>query len=68
MHGDWNPGGGILHIVPNELNQAIKGHTPLASHLGVLARDGGLLPLTYKSWLYVPKENKERIWREIKVT
>ncbi|KAG5533501.1 hypothetical protein RHGRI_027620 [Rhododendron griersonianum] len=68
MHGDWNPGGGMLHIVPNELNQTVEGHTPLASHLGVLARDGSLLPLTYKSWHYVPKENKERIWREIKET
>ncbi|KAI8563133.1 hypothetical protein RHMOL_Rhmol03G0089100 [Rhododendron molle] len=66
MHGDWNPGGGMLHIVPNEVNQTVEGHTPLASHLGVLARDGSLLPLTYKSWHYVPKENKERIWREIK--
>ncbi|KAG5549549.1 hypothetical protein RHGRI_014767 [Rhododendron griersonianum] len=66
MHGDWNPGGGMLHIVPNELNQTVEGHTPLASHLGVLARNGSLLPLTYKSWHYVPKENKERIWREIK--
>ncbi|CAL5433380.1 unnamed protein product [Camellia sinensis] len=68
MHGsDWNPSGGILHIVPNELNQVVDGYTPLASRLGVLARDGNLMPLTYRTWSHVPKENKERIWREIKV-
>ncbi|KAL7162111.1 hypothetical protein ACSBR2_042562 [Camellia fascicularis] len=38
IHGsDWNPSGGILHIVPNELNQVVDGHTALASRLGVLA-------------------------------
>ena len=68
MHGsDWNPSGGILHIVPNELNQVVDGYTPLASRLGVLARDGKLMPLTYRTWSHVPKENKERIWREVKV-
>ena len=68
MHGsDWNPSGGILHIVPNELNQVVDGYTPLASRLGVLARDGNLMPLTYRTWSHVPKENKERIWREVKV-
>ncbi|CAL5391489.1 unnamed protein product [Camellia sinensis] len=68
MHGsDWNPSGGILHIVPNELNQVVDGYTPLASCLGVLARDGNLMPLTYRTWSHVPKENKERIWREVKV-
>ncbi|CAL5430025.1 unnamed protein product [Camellia sinensis] len=67
MHGsDWNPSGGILHIVPNELNQVVDGYTPLASRLGVLARDGNLMPLTYRTWSHVPKENKERIWREVK--
>ncbi|XP_028086513.1 uncharacterized protein LOC114287384 [Camellia sinensis] len=31
MHAsDWNPSGGILHIVPNELNQVVDGYTPLA--------------------------------------
>ena len=67
MHGDWNSNGGILHIVANELSQVIEGHTLLASHLGVLARDGNLAPLTYKSWHHVPNENKEKNWREIKV-
>ncbi|CAL5391736.1 unnamed protein product [Camellia sinensis] len=68
MHGsDWNPSGGILHIVPNELNQVVDGYTPLASRLGVLARDGNLMPLTYRTWSHVTKENKERIWREVKV-
>ncbi|CAL5415414.1 unnamed protein product [Camellia sinensis] len=68
MHGsDWNPSGGILHIVPNELNQVVDGYTPLASRLGVLARDGNLMPLTYRTWSHVPKENKERIWREVKI-
>ncbi|CAL5356293.1 unnamed protein product [Camellia sinensis] len=67
MHGsDWNPSGGILHIVPNELNQVVDGYTPLASRLGVLARDGNLMPLTYRTWSHVPKENKERILREVK--
>ncbi|CAL5327514.1 unnamed protein product [Camellia sinensis] len=64
---DWNPSGGILHIAPNELSQVVEGYTPLASCLGVLARDGNLMPLTYRTWSYVLKENKERIWREVKV-
>ncbi|CAL5348724.1 unnamed protein product [Camellia sinensis] len=68
MHGsDWNPSGGILHIVSNELNQVVDGYTPLASRLSVLAQDGNLTPLTYRTWNHIPKENKERIWREAKI-
>ncbi|XP_028076690.1 uncharacterized protein LOC114278759 [Camellia sinensis] len=45
---------------------SVEGYTPLASHLGILARDGSLAPLTFTTWHYVPKQNKDNIWREIK--
>ncbi|CAL5355162.1 unnamed protein product [Camellia sinensis] len=48
------------------MNQVVEGYTPLASHLGVLARDGSLAPLTFTTWHYVPQQNKDNIWREIK--
>ncbi|CAL5416292.1 unnamed protein product [Camellia sinensis] len=67
VHGQWGTSeDGILKVVPNELNQVVEGHTSLASHLGVLARDGSLAPLTFMTWHYVPKQNKDNIWREIK--
>ncbi|CAL5376862.1 unnamed protein product [Camellia sinensis] len=67
VHGQWGTSeDGILKVVPNELHQVVEGHTSLASHLGVLARDGSLAPLTFTTWHYVPKQNKDNIWREIK--
>ncbi|CAL5356881.1 unnamed protein product [Camellia sinensis] len=67
VHGQWGTSeDGILKVVPNELNQVVEGHTSLASHLGVLARDGSLAPLTFTTWHYVPKQNRDNIWREIK--
>ncbi|CAL5342600.1 unnamed protein product [Camellia sinensis] len=67
VHGQWGTSeDGILKVVPNELNQVVEGHTSLASHLGVLAQDGSLAPLTFMTWHYVPKQNKDNIWREIK--
>ncbi|KAL7183496.1 hypothetical protein ACSBR2_025822 [Camellia fascicularis] len=67
VHGQWGTSeDGILKVVPNELNQVVEGHISLASHLGVLARDGSLAPLNFTTWHYVPKQNKDNIWREIK--
>ncbi|KAL7232169.1 hypothetical protein ACSBR2_010231 [Camellia fascicularis] len=67
VHGQWdNSDDGVLKLVSNELNQVVEGYTPLASHLGVLARDGSLAPLTFTTWHYVPQQNKDNIWREIK--
>ncbi|CAL5392592.1 unnamed protein product [Camellia sinensis] len=67
VHGQWGTSeDGILKVVPNELHQVVEGHTSLASHLGVLARDGSLAPLTFTTWHYVPKQNKDNIWRQIK--
>ncbi|KAL7251019.1 hypothetical protein ACSBR1_012942 [Camellia fascicularis] len=68
VHGQWGTSDdGVLKLVSNELNQVVEGYTPLASHLGVLARDGSLAPLTFTTWHYVPQQNKDNIWREIKV-
>ncbi|CAL5392140.1 unnamed protein product [Camellia sinensis] len=68
VHGQWGTSDdGILKLVSNELNQVVEGYTPLASHLGVLARDGSLAPLTFTTWHYVPQQNKDNIWREIKM-
>ena len=68
MHGQWGTSDdGVLELVSNELNQVVEGHTSLASHLGVLARDGSLAPLTFTTWHYVPQQNKDNIWRVINV-
>ncbi|CAL5350762.1 unnamed protein product [Camellia sinensis] len=67
VHGPWGTSeNGVLNVALNELNQVVKGYTSLASHLGVLARDGSLAPLTFTTWHYVPQQNKDNIWREIK--
>ncbi|KAE8780598.1 hypothetical protein D1007_46232 [Hordeum vulgare] len=39
----------------------------LISFLGALARDGVLAPLTYVSWTYIPKENKDVMWHIVKL-
>ncbi|CAL5432760.1 unnamed protein product [Camellia sinensis] len=67
VHGQWGTNeDGVLKVVSNELNQVVEGYTSLASHLGVLARDGSLAPLTFTTWHYVLKQNKDNIWTEIK--
>ncbi|KAL7264765.1 hypothetical protein ACSBR1_002670 [Camellia fascicularis] len=67
VHGQWGTSkDGVLKVVSNELNQVVEGYTSLASHLGVLARDRSLAPLTFTTWHFVPKQNKDNIWREIK--
>ena len=68
MHESWNKAGGKINIEVNALGQPIMPETSiLASHLGVLARDGSLLPLHYTDWRHVPKHYKKRVWNEIKV-
>ncbi|CAL5355982.1 unnamed protein product [Camellia sinensis] len=67
VHGQWGTSeDGVLKVVSNELNQVVEGYTSLASHFGVLARDGSLAPLTFTTWHYVLKQNKDNIWTEIK--
>uniref|UniRef100_A0A8I6X6S3 Uncharacterized protein n=1 Tax=Hordeum vulgare subsp. vulgare TaxID=112509 RepID=A0A8I6X6S3_HORVV len=39
----------------------------LINFLGALARDGVLAPLTYVSWTYIPKENKDVMWHIVKL-
>lgn len=44
-----------------------KEYISLASNLGVLAKMGDKLPLTYTRWDSIPKELKDAMWEEIKV-
>ncbi|KAF7127366.1 hypothetical protein RHSIM_Rhsim11G0067500 [Rhododendron simsii] len=65
----WYPLGSLPATRPDHSSASIVLVTSssTAVYFMVQSRDGSLLPLTYKSWHYVPKENKERIWREIKL-
>ncbi|CAL5434134.1 unnamed protein product [Camellia sinensis] len=58
---NWYPSGGILHIVPNELNQVVDGHTPLASRLEVKEtnKKNGVLATHLEVWMAgYSKDNK----------
>ena len=58
-------------IILNELCQPVGPTKEIVSKfsrfLGTLARDFTLIPLTYISWRYVPKDDKENIWEYVKV-
>ncbi|KAL7174102.1 hypothetical protein ACSBR2_033371 [Camellia fascicularis] len=48
VHGPWGTSeDSVLKVVSNELNEVVEGYTSLVSHLGVLARDESLAPLTF---------------------
>ena len=64
----WGDNGGILNIEVNEYGQPIMAKAPqLASHLGVLARNGSIAPLNFEFWKDVPDFCKEAIWDHILV-
>ncbi|KAL7202958.1 hypothetical protein ACSBR1_034416 [Camellia fascicularis] len=68
LHGSVSAGPSSSQVTQKQTKGPtyVHGYTLLASHLGVLARDGSLAPLTFTTWHYVPQQNKDNIWREIK--
>ncbi|KAL2460540.1 Uncharacterized protein Adt_43960 [Abeliophyllum distichum] len=55
-----------ISITTNALGQPIGHEAPkLTSFLGILARNGNLLPLTYVDWRAVPNESKESLWQKV---
>lgn len=68
MHSGWGEDEGSLQTEVNELGQPIgNSSTKLASNLGVLARNGILLPLTYRDWRHMDEEFKNDAWAHVKV-
>ncbi|KAH7834529.1 hypothetical protein Vadar_017051 [Vaccinium darrowii] len=67
MHASWNKDKEKIKILLNGNGQPIMSETgPVATQMGVMARDGSLLPLHYNDWRYVPPHYKRRVWEEIK--
>ncbi|XP_058224933.1 uncharacterized protein LOC131334080 [Rhododendron vialii] len=67
MNASWSTGNNPIKIVLNDRGQPVMPEaSSLATNLGVLARDGSLLPLHYTDWRYVPAHYKKRVWEEIK--
>ncbi|KAI8555738.1 hypothetical protein RHMOL_Rhmol05G0198300 [Rhododendron molle] len=67
MNASWSTGNNPIKIVLNDKGQPVMPEaSSLATNLGVLARDGSLLPLHYTDWRYVPAHYKKRVWEEIK--
>lgn len=57
-----------ISITTNVLGQPIGPEAPkLTSFLGILARNGNFLPLTYVDWRAVPNESKESLWQEVQL-
>ncbi|KAH7852504.1 hypothetical protein Vadar_025651 [Vaccinium darrowii] len=48
------------------LGSIVSSSSEVATQMGVMARDGSLLPLHYNDWRYVPPHYKRRVWEEIK--
>ncbi|KAK9125627.1 hypothetical protein Scep_014473 [Stephania cephalantha] len=58
--------GNMLKLQFNDFMQPIgKTSIKFSTQLGIMARNGSLVPLTYESWNDVPEENKNAIWREV---
>lgn len=67
MGFDWGTGK-ILMLELDEENQVVGSNCgTFASQLGIIAKDGNKLPLTYTDWRAMPKTNKDSIWLDIKV-
>ncbi|KAH7838456.1 hypothetical protein Vadar_026622 [Vaccinium darrowii] len=67
MHASWNKDKEKMKILLNGNGQPIMSETgPVATQMGVMARDGSLLPLHYNDWRDVPPHYKRRVWEEIK--
>ena len=67
MIDDWGSGR-KLHIDFNQYNQPIgPGSVKLATQMGMMAKDGNRLPVTFKDWRAVDESLKEKCWAEIKV-
>ncbi|KAI8563552.1 hypothetical protein RHMOL_Rhmol03G0119100 [Rhododendron molle] len=67
MNASWSRGNNQIKIVLNDRGQPVMPEaSPLATNMGVLVRDGSLLPLHYTDWRYVPAHYKKKVWEEIK--
>ncbi|CAI9114593.1 OLC1v1015348C1 [Oldenlandia corymbosa var. corymbosa] len=62
--------GNIMILELNENNQVVGVMaSEFATQLGVLAREGHKLPLTYVDWRMMPKKsNKDDVWDEVKIS
>ena len=57
-----------LHLVFNDLGQAIgKSATQLATHIGIMVRNGEQVPLHYARWDDMPEDVLDYIWTEVEV-
>ena len=67
MHSNWGTEK-KLHVVLNRYNQAIgPTSVTLATQMGIMAKDGNRLALTFADWRYLNDSLKESCWQEIKV-
>ncbi|XP_058205205.1 uncharacterized protein LOC131319102 [Rhododendron vialii] len=67
MNASWSRGNNQIEIVLNDRGQLVMPEaSPLATNMGLLVRDGSLLPLHYTDWRYVPEHYKKKVWEEIK--
>ncbi|KAG8391525.1 hypothetical protein BUALT_Bualt01G0196800 [Buddleja alternifolia] len=62
----WKKAGVPINIESNEWDQPIGDDSvELETHLGVLARNNQLAPLTFNDWRVVPLDLKKLMWSEI---
>lgn len=67
MGFEWGTGKVMLLELDSD-NQVIgRNAVSFSSQLGILAKDGNKLPLSYTDWRAVPKTKKDLVWDEVKV-
>lgn len=67
MGFDWGTGK-ILMLELDDNNEVIGNNAgKLSSQLGIIAKDGNKLPLTYTDWREMPMRKKDVVWGDVKV-
>lgn len=67
MGFEWGTGKVMQLELDNDNNVVGSNAVFFSSQLGILAKDGNKLPLSYTDWRAVPDPDKDLIWAEVKV-
>lgn len=64
---EWGTGVVMMLQLDEDDNVVGNNSGAFATQLGILAKDGNKLPLSYTDWRAVPTSQKDLVWTEVKV-
>lgn len=67
MGFQWGTGKVMLLELDSENDVVGDNAKAFSSQLGILAKDGNKLPLSYTDWRALPDTDKDLVWNEVKV-